>query len=373
MKLHKVERTPKISQFNTINHRPFMKDDYMEIIPIPPHLEFIAKLQGFNKCAKIVYHGVPVPDERPRLGPGGRTYIPNAALLSKMAHNLIEVSEVAKRTTITSFYSMSCDFYLPITSTVMKYIKSDPKLLKKYYNEQLECITVKDVDNLTKSHNDIMFVYHTYLVVNDTFNTSTGYIRKLFSENPRAVVYILFTDKPSSYQRWSIERSAGYYTYKLSYKYILTQYWDDIIKNKSKIIKHLTKTVADKYGTVKDREKLKSVIGTIFKVINASYPANALKELVGEVENRNFNKENAIHKLLYIIFKDNPLALSILNGIKDLGEFEKLEFTSQNIINTKSNKIKIDHKPKFYDLKVSQGALAKEGGKTWTHITNLPI
>ena len=373
MKLRRKEKTPKISQFNTINHRPFMKDDYMEIIPIPPHLEFIAKLQGFNKCAKIVYHGVPVPDERPRLGPGGRTFIPNAALLSKMAHNLIDVSEVAKRTTITSFYSMSCDFYLPITTTVMKYIKNDQKLLKKYYNEQLECITVKDVDNLTKSHNDIMFVYHTYLVINDTFNTSTGYIRKLFSENPRAEVYILYTDKPSAYQRWSIERSAGYYTYQLSYKYILNMYWEDITKNKNKIIKHLTNAVAERHNTVKDRTKLKSVIGTIFKVINASYPASAIKELVGETDNRNFNKENSILKLLYIIFKNNPLALSILNGIKDLGEFEKLEFTTQNIINTKSNKIKVDQKTKFYDLKVGKESLSKEGGTSWTHIMNLPI
>lgn len=354
---------PKLSKQTSIEYRPNMNKDYLKIIEIPDRLKYIAKQYNFNKCALIVYHGVPVADERPRLGAGGKTFVPNAGLLRKIANNLLTVSEDARKTTITSFYSLACDFYMPITATVEKFISKHPKLQKLYDNDRLPCTTVKDVDNLLKSHNDIMFVYNTFIVLNDTFNVNIGISNKYYSKNPRSEVYILFSDrKPDKFTEWNITRSSSYFYYQLSYKYLLVNNMD-YRYDKRKIINHLRSVINEKFEKVRNEKILKSVIGKIHKLFLESYSSEALKYLVNETDNHNFNKENAIHKLLLILFNKNECATKILNVIS---KFDELEITfDEDMIKNKKVTKKINSKP-YNKLRCDLSKLSKGENLEWT-------
>lgn len=353
----------KLSKQSSIEYRPDMNKDYLKIIEIPDRLKYIAKQYNFNKCALIVYHGVPVADERPRLGAGGKTFVPNAGLLRKIANNLITVSDEAKKTTITSFYSLACDFYMPITSTVEKFISKYPKLQKLYDNDKLPCTTVKDVDNLLKSHNDIMFVYNTFIVLNDTFNVNIGISNKYYSKNPRSEVYILFSDrKPDKFTQWNIERSSSYFYYELSYKYLLVNNMD-YKYDRLKILKHLKQVINNKFEKVRNEKILKSVIGKIHKLFLESYSSEALKYLVNETDNHNFNKENAIHKLLLIIFNKNETATKILNVIS---KFDTLDVNLDDEFIKDKKKSKKTTSKAYQPLRCDLSKLSKGENIKWT-------
>lgn len=360
----------KLSKNGSIHYRPDMNKDYLKIIDIPDRFKYIAKQYNFNKCALIVYHGVPVADERPRTGAGGKVFVPNAGLLRKIANNLLDVSEEARKTTITSFYSLACDFYLPISSTVEKFIKKYPKLQNLYEKDKLPCTTVKDVDNLLKSHNDIMFVYNTFIVLNDTFNINIGISNKYYSRNPRSEVYVLFSDKkPDKFTEWNITRSSSYFYYRLSRKYLLVNNLS-CKYDRLKVIRHLRSVINEKFENVRNEQILKPSIGKIHKLFLESYSSEDLKYLVNEVDNHNFNKENAIHKLLFILFNKNESATKILTVIS---KFDEVEITfDEDMLKNKNVKKKINFKP-YNELRCDKSKLSKGENLEWTttNFTNL--
>lgn len=290
--------------------RDFEKD-YAEIVPIPNEIKSRAKRAGYNKCLKIVLHGDPFSDSRPRINKitGGVVLI-NIEKMKVIFNLLYNKSELLQNLTIMSPFHMYIKFYMRPTQDDIKYFKNNQRMKRLFEHESIFCLARQDVDNMCKIHNDILFVDDRFITLTDSFNVGFYDPEKYLSPNPRAEVYILYTDgKILPYYKQYIEKTSDYQDYIHSIKNM---------KQNSRTVeeqfKHMRKILQSNLKECNGKEaKIRKVLGDLCARLE-KYPAQLIKDLADldpETASK-FNKLNAVYKLMLLLSKGNPIAVEII-------------------------------------------------------------
>lgn len=284
--------------------------DYAEIIPIPK--EYSKELKEFNytKCLKIVLYGEPFSDSRPKpnMKTGG-IQLKNQQEMKVTFGRFFRRCDLLKELTITSSYSLKCDFYLPMTQVDQKAIKKMSKFAQHLYKtEKLRHMGDKDIDNMIKIHNDILLQPEFRITLTDGFQVGQLRTDKYVSEDPRAVVYVFFSDKEKcDYYRHKIEDSSHYFYWQISYKN--WKYQSN--RTPAQQLKHMRKVITDELSKYKRYTEIKRKVSNIMKELTL-YKAEDLKELANIDPSNKMNRIDAEFKLGLLLFEKIPLAYELI-------------------------------------------------------------
>ena len=290
--------------------RDFEKD-YAEIVPIPKEIKDRAKKAGYDKCLKIVLHGDPFSDSRPRINKiTGGVVLVNIEKMKVIFNLLYNKSELLQNLTIMSPFHMYIKFYMRPTQEDLKYFRKNPRMQRLFERESIFCLARQDVDNMCKIHNDILFVDDRFITLTDSFNVGFYDPEKYLSPNPRAEVYVLYTDgKILPYYKNYIEKTSDYQDYIHSIK--------NMKQNNRTVeeqFKHIRKILQTNLKECNGKEvKIRKVLGDLCTRLE-KYPAQLIKDLADldpETASK-FNKLNAVYKLMLLLSKGNPIAVEII-------------------------------------------------------------
>ena len=168
-------------------------------------------------------------------------------------------------------------------------------------------MSINDVDNMIKIHNDILFEPEFRICLDDAWNIADTDCFKVLSDNERVELYIYYTDQINAYMEWNIIRSAKYYCYLICDKNrkINNRTLEDHVKYMKKIF--------DKYqSNYKSESDILSLIKRTQKVIQ-EWSADEVKQMAGMSVDRVFNKRDAQNKVLLLITKGNKIATDLVN------------------------------------------------------------
>lgn len=289
-----------------------MRNDYAELIQIPREYRDKCKKYGYDKCLKVVFYGDPISDSRPKTNKlTGGVHLPNQEKMEVIFNNLLNRSELLQNLTIKSYYHIAYKYYVSATQKDIKLFKKDSKLWKDYTNEKLMCLYREDLDNEIKLSNDIMFTRNKFILLTDSFNPGIFEAEQWISPNPRSEVLYFFTEKvKNKYYKEVIERSSDWSDYLLSKKH-MTQ------NNRSYAdqVDYMKRFIKLRIKDLNTEKQMSSFISYVSKRIEVEYSADDIKGLAKLEKDlkHKFNKNQAIIKVLHLIFKGNKLAEQILN------------------------------------------------------------
>jgi len=285
--------------------------DFAEFIPIPREKLKRFREFGYDKAVRIVLYGPPYSDSRPRPNLMGGVQLENMNRMKKSFGEFYKRCKLLQELVITSHYHMECKFYLKPTVEDLKMIeRSSEKINMLYKQERLGSPLQKDVDNMLKIHNDILFEPEFYIVINDTFNMGFLDSAKYISEDPRAEIVIYYSSRPNNFYKSKILKTKQYRCYLLSEK-------DMRLHNRdvNAQVKHMRKVINDDLKECKNENSVKALIKRVAKFLEY-YSAEMLKKLA-DVEDLKFTRYNAIYKLLLVLFGKNKTAIRIITNAKD--------------------------------------------------------
>ena len=265
---------------------------------------------NLNKGLKITLYGAPFTDSRPRTMASGAVAMVNMELMKKVFIQLYERSELLQNTVIISPYIIVLHAYKKATQeTARKFKRGDfgKRLHKLYTSEQVHDMSINDVDNMIKIHNDILFEPEFRICLDDAWNIADTDCFKVLSDNERVELYIYYTDQINAYMEWNIMRRAKYYCYLICDKNrkINNRTLEDHVKYMKKIF--------DKYqSNYKSESDILSLIKRTQKVIQ-EWSADEVKQMAGMSVDRVFNKRDAQNKVLLLITKGNKIATDLVN------------------------------------------------------------
>ena len=287
--------------------------DYAVITDIPEEDKRVCRNFNLNKCLKIVLYGDPYSDSRPKpnMKTGGIALV-NQNKMKKTFKEFYNRCELLQNMTIMSPYLLKGIFYLEATNIDKKRFKKCKKYIQDlFYKEKLAHMGEKDVDNMIKIHNDIMLQDEFRITLTDGFNIGTLYSPKFITpDNPRAEIYVYFSDKEKNeYYIDKIHESNYYKKWLLSYK----NYKYIECRSVDKQLKHMKKVIFDMCKDIKKEKEMRKKIALVTEEFKW-YKAEDIKELanVSELTSKEFTRIDAEYKLSLMLFKDIPLAYSII-------------------------------------------------------------
>lgn len=296
--------------------------DYAELsqnIPIDIRKKYYTL--RFDNCLKIVLYGEPFKDSRPRLNKFGGVGMVNMGKMKKVFTVLYKKYPLLQEITIQSPYLVILDMFSLPTKKEMSFIKKDKEALKLFKKEELYDLAIADVDNSIKIHNDILFEPEYRVSLDDAMNI--GVIgNKYLSDTPRAELYVYFSSKTSKFYKWRIQNNHNYFKWLISEK--------NMLMNKRTIKEHrkyLIKILREYIEDIKKEKDAKDFVKRVSKEL-IRYPAETIKELAG-VENKTFNKNNALLNFMLEVCKHNKFCVEKLNSLTFLFEEEVVDEESE--------------------------------------------
>lgn len=296
-------------KLSSIALRDFSRD-YAEEIQIPSDIKKKFKHLKYDKCLKIVLHGDPISDERVRHNNAnmGR-YSPSKPIMEKIFGELYNKSPLLQNTVILSPFHMKLKFYMKTTKVDLKFINKANKEVQKLYNEEkLGHMDKKDVDNMAKCHNDILFDSKFFVTIDDGFNLGLVDPEKYISADPRVEIEIYYASNPNAYYKMKVLKSAGYFLYLISIK--------NMIMNKrtsAQQLSYLKKVVKEALNDALVGS-YRSILRRACAYIEENYSSALIKEMTGLPINNSFNKKQASYKLMLLLTKGNKIATKIIES-----------------------------------------------------------
>lgn len=296
--------------------------DYAEEVSVPLEIKKKFTDINLNKGIKIVLYGAPFTDSRPRTMASGAVAMVNMELMKKVFVDVYNRS-ILKDTVIISPYVIVLHAYKrPTNETARKFKKDFNKRLQTLYkNEQIHDMSINDVDNMIKIHNDILFEPEFRVCLDDAWNIADTDCFKVLSDNERVELFIYYTDQINAYMEWNIQRSAKYYTYMICEKY----------RRMHKLtfeqhVKHMRKIFDRQQMLCKNREsELLALLKRTQKVLQ-EWSAEDIKNMANMNE-RTYTKRDAQNKVLLLITKGNKICTDLVSKylIVDEGEEDVTE------------------------------------------------
>ena len=296
-------------KLSSIALRDFSRD-YAEEIQIPSDIKKKFKHLKYDKCLKIVLHGDPISDERVRHNNAnmGR-YSPSKPIMEKIFGELYNKSPLLQNTVILSPFHMKLKFYMKTTKVDLKFInKANKEVQRLYSEEKLGHMDKKDVDNMAKCHNDILFDSKFFVTIDDGFNLGLVDPEKYISADPRVEIEIYYASNPNAYYKMKVLKSAGYFLYLISIK--------NMIMNKrtsSQQLSYLKKVVKEALNDALVGS-YRSILRRACAYIEENYSSALIKEMTGLPINNSFNKKQASYKLMLLLTKGNKIATKIIES-----------------------------------------------------------
>ncbi len=294
-------------KLSSIALRDFSRD-YAEEIPIPNDIKKKFRHLKYDKCLRIVLHGDPISDERVRHNNAnmGR-YSPSKPIMEKILGELYEKSPLLQNTVIMSPFHMKLKFYMKTTKVDLKFINKSTKEVKRLYDEEkLGHMDKKDVDNMAKCHNDILFDSKFFITIDDGFNLGLVDPEKYISADPRVEIELYYASNPNPYYKMKVLKSAGYFVYLISVKNMCMNY-----RTASQQLVHLKKVLKEALSNTLV-SGYRGILRRACAYIEENYTSGLIKDMVGLPNNNSFNKKQATYKLMLLLTKGNKEATKII-------------------------------------------------------------
>ena len=284
-----------------------ISENFAELIPIPKDIQKLYKDFGYDSCLHIRIYGDPFSDSRPRLNKATMGVgLKNMNEMKKVFKPLYDESELLQNLTIVSPFHIHGIFYRKPTKADIKFIKKSNKTVKSLYEKKkLGDLSIKDVDNMLKIHNDILFTEEFRITLDDAWNIGFHKAEKYLSEEDYADIFVYYASKPNAYYMWKMMQNHSYFSWLLSEKNMKL-----CNRDPKKQMKHLKSTIRDEMNIIKNANDMRTLIRRCFKVLE-EYPATLIKQ-VAEMEDNKFTKMDAQYKVMLLICKGNQIAEDIL-------------------------------------------------------------
>lgn len=288
-----------------------MSTDYAKEIPLPKEYKDKKFSHfGYDKCLEIGLFGDPISDSRPRVTGFGAVAVINLQKLKQQFKPLYQRSELLQNLMIHSHYHIEAKLFMKTTQKDLAFIKKNKTILRKYKLDKLFDMNIKDVDNMLKVHNDLLFCNEYRITLDDGYNVGFVNPEKYTSENPRIIMRIIYSSKPDAWSRYKYENSTKYFEHKVCYKYMCISG-----KTPRDQIRFLSKFMDIK---LKEEKKVPDQIKLVKKLAEVleEYPSDVLKEM-GELEvSRKFNKYDAAIKVLILVLSKHKEIVNVITGLK---------------------------------------------------------
>lgn len=282
--------------------------NFAEIVPIPKDIQKQYKDFGYDKCLHIRIYGDPFTDSRPRLNKATMGVgLKNMNEMKKVFKPLYDSSEVLQNLTILSPFHIHGVFYRKPTKADIKFIKNSNKTVKALYaKRKIGDLSIKDVDNMLKIHNDILFSEEFRITLDDAWNVGFHKAEKYLSEEDYADIFVYYTSKPNAYYLWKMMQNHSYFCWLISEKHMKLNN-----RTPEQQLKHLKKVIRDAMTDLKKEEDIRTLIRRSFKVLE-EYPATLIKDIASMPEAK-YTKMDAQYKVMLIITKGNKVAENIIS------------------------------------------------------------
>ena len=282
--------------------------NFAEIVPIPKDIQKQYKDFGYDKCLHIRIYGDPFTDSRPRLNKATMGVgLKNMNEMKKVFKPLYDSSEVLQNLTILSPFHIHGVFYRKPTKADIKFIKNSNKTVKALYaKRKIGDLSIKDVDNMLKIHNDILFSEEFRITLDDAWNVGFHKAEKYLSEEDYADIFVYYASKPNAYYLWKMMQNHSYFCWLISEKHMKLNN-----RTPEQQLKHLKKVIRDSMTDLKKEEDIRTLIRRSFKVLE-EYPATLIKDIASMPEAK-YTKMDAQYKVMLIITKGNKVAENIIS------------------------------------------------------------
>ena len=282
--------------------------NFAEIVPIPKDIQKQYKDFGYDKCLHIRIYGDPFTDSRPRLNKATMGVgLKNMNEMKKVFKPLYDSSEVLQNLTILSPFHIHGVFYRKPTKADIKFIKNSNKTVKALYaKRKIGDLSIKDVDNMLKIHNDILFSEEFRITLDDAWNVGFHKAEKYLSEEDYADIFVYYASKPNAYYLWKMIQNHSYFCWLISEKHMKLNN-----RTPEQQLKHLKKVIRDAMVDLKKEEDIRTLIRRSFKVLE-EYPATLIKDIASMPEAK-YTKMDAQYKVMLIITKGNKVAENIIS------------------------------------------------------------
>lgn len=265
---------------------------------------------GYDRCLCITLYGDPISDSRPRVTGFGAVAVINLQKLKQQFKPLYQSSELLQNLMIHSHYHIDAKLYMKTTQKDLKFIKKNKTIHKKYISDQLMDMNIKDVDNMLKVHNDLLFCNEYRIALDDGYNIGFIEPEKYTSAKPRIELMILYSSKPDVWSRYKMYDSTKYFEHMTCYKYMTINK-----RSPDEQVKYLKKYMSSKLAT---ETKIQDQIKWVKKLAEVleEYPADVLKEM-GQLEiSRKYNKYDASLKVILLVLSKHKDIVNTLTGLE---------------------------------------------------------
>lgn len=284
-----------------------ISENFAELIPIPKDIQKLYKDFGYDSCLHIRIYGDPFSDSRPRLNKATMGVgLKNMNEMKKVFKPLYDESELLQNLTIVSPFHIHGIFYRKPTKADIKFIKKSNKKVKSLYTQhKLGDLSIKDVDNMLKIHNDILFSEEFRITLDDAWNVGFHKAEKYLSENDFADIFVYYASKPNAYYLWKMMQNHSYFCWLISEKHMRMN-----SRTPEQQMKHLRKTIREEMESIKSEADMRTLIRRSFKVLE-EYPATLIKQ-VADMTDAKYTKSDAQYKVMLLICKGNKIAEKII-------------------------------------------------------------
>lgn len=284
-----------------------VSENFAELIPIPKDIQKLYKDFGYDSCLHIRIYGDPFSDSRPRLNKATMGVgLKNMNEMKKVFKPLYDESELLQNLTIVSPFHIHGIFYRKPTKADIKFIKKSNKKVKSLYTQhKLGDLSIKDVDNMLKIHNDILFSEEFRITLDDAWNVGFHKAEKYLSENDFADIFVYYASKPNAYYLWKMMQNHSYFCWLISEKHMRMNN-----RTPEQQMKHLRKIIREEMESIKSEVDMRTLIRRSFKVLE-EYPATLIKQ-VADMTDAKYTKSDAQYKVMLLICKGNKIAEKII-------------------------------------------------------------
>ena len=284
-----------------------ISENFAELIPIPKDIQKLYKDFGYDSCLHIRIYGDPFSDSRPRLNKATMGVgLKNMNEMKKVFKPLYDESELLQNLTIVSPFHIHGIFYRKPTKADIKFIKKSNKKVKSLYTQhKLGDLSIKDVDNMLKIHNDILFSEEFRITLDDAWNVGFHKAEKYLSENDFADIFVYYASKPNAYYLWKMMQNHSYFCWLISEKHMRMN-----SRTPEQQMKHLRKAIREEMESIKSEADMRTLIRRSFKVLE-EYPATLIKQ-VADMTDAKYTKSDAQYKVMLLICKGNKIAEKII-------------------------------------------------------------
>lgn len=284
-----------------------ISENFAELIPIPKDIQKQYKDFGYDSCLHIRIYGDPFSDSRPRLNKATMGVgLKNMNEMKKVFKPLYDESKLLQNLTIVSPFHIHGIFYRKPTKADIKFIKKSNKKIKSLYAQhKLGDLSIKDVDNMLKIHNDILFSEEFRITLDDAWNVGFHKAEKYLSENDYADIFVYYASKPNAYYLWKMMQNHSYFCWLISEKHMNISE-----RTPEQQMKHLRKVIREEMQSIKTETDMRTLIRRSFKVLE-EYPATLIKQ-VADMTDAKYTKSDAQYKVMLLICKGNKIAEKIM-------------------------------------------------------------